>query len=101
MALSFLTTARDRAIIDKIVRRGRAFDKALQAEWDARSCTMDIAATHASGCALRLDEMLAADDFNFCHDWYGIRNCIDRSTGEMRNNFWPRFAQPDSEQIAA
>ena len=41
---------------------------------------------------LRLEDWLEADDFNFAHDWYGIRKHIDRRTGKMENCFVPRFA---------
>ncbi len=42
--------------------------------------------------SLRLEEWLEADDFNFAHDWFGIREHIDRRTCKMSNCFVPRFA---------
>lgn len=101
MALSFDVTAADSAIIQKIVQRGLALDVAHGARHDKMGATMDITATHASGCALRLQDMLDADDFNFGHDWWGIRRHIDRTTGQMTDCFWPRFAKPGAEQAAA
>jgi predicted Zn-dependent protease with MMP-like domain len=65
----------------------RAFDK-LNA--DKMSTMMDIQASHALN-PLRLDDLLAADDFNFAHDIYGIANHIDRDTGELTDCFLPRF----------
>ncbi len=44
---------------------------------------------------LRLDDWLIADDFNFAHDFLGIRDSIDRNNGFPAKNFGffvPRFA---------
>ncbi len=40
---------------------------------------------------LRLADLLAADDFNFAHDVFGIMRHIDRRTGRLDNHFVPRF----------
>lgn len=43
---------------------------------------------------LRLDDWLAADDFNFAHDFYGIRDNINREDGFPATDFGlfvPRF----------
>ena len=53
---------------------------------------MDITATHRNGCQLRLRELLAADDFNFTHDVFGIRRYLNRETGELGGHFVPRYA---------
>ena len=58
---------------------------------------MDLWAIHVSSCPLRLAELLAADDFNFSHDVFGVTNHIDRETGGMRHFFLPRFAAPQTE----
>ena len=55
---------------------------------------MDIEAVHCNDVSLRLDELLAADDFNFSHDVFGIRNTLDRHTGKCGDCFLPRFARP-------
>lgn len=55
---------------------------------------MDIVATHANGCRLRLEELLHADDANFGHDVFGIRRYLNRETGELTGCFVPRFAEP-------
>lgn len=57
---------------------------------------MDISATNANGCPLRLQELLDADDFNFYHDVFGIYRHIDRTTGTLEGGFLPRFY--DSER---
>lgn len=53
---------------------------------------MNVSACHASGNPLRLSELLAADDFNFAHDVFGIDRHIDRETGELLNFFSPRYS---------
>lgn len=41
---------------------------------------------------LRLQEWLAAPDFDFIHDFVGIQNHIDRINKTFDNRFLPRFA---------
>lgn len=53
---------------------------------------LDISCVHAGPCKLRLDEFLAADDLNFCHDILGIERHLDRHTMELKDCFCPRFA---------
>jgi hypothetical protein len=89
-------TQEEMEIIQKIAKRG--FIRQLYA--DALALSMDIAATHLNGCPLKLKEWLAADDFNFFHDIYGIYNHLDRKAGKLRNCFRPRFAMPESKQRA-
>lgn len=57
---------------------------------------MDVTATHANGCPLDLAKLLAADDFNFAHDVFGIRGHIDRRTGKLDGHFLPRCARDRS-----
>lgn len=57
---------------------------------DRLNLTMDITACHLNGCALNLEKLLSADDFNFLHDLYGISNNLDRTTGKLMNCFLPR-----------
>ncbi len=52
---------------------------------------MDIAAANNS-CALQLERLAEADDFNFAHDVFGIERHLNRETGELENYFLPRFA---------
>lgn len=56
---------------------------------------MDITAVHLNGNPLRLKELLAADDFNFFHDLYGIREHVDRDTGELKDCFVPLYSKPE------
>lgn len=55
---------------------------------------MDISATHLS-TPLRLKDLLYADDFNFCHDVFGIRQNLNRTTGKLER-FVPRFTKKDT-----
>lgn len=56
---------------------------------------MDLNATHSNGCPLELAELLAAEDFDFCHDVWGIMRHIDRTNGQLRNCFLPRYAKSE------
>lgn len=53
---------------------------------------MDVTATHASGNPLDLNRLLAADDFNFAHDVFGIARHLNRETGQLEDHFSPRFS---------
>lgn len=58
-----------------------------------RAVEEDISAVHFH-CPLRLNDLLAADRFNFAHDMCGIQRHINRETGQLENFFLPRFAAP-------
>lgn len=88
--IDFNVTITERWLIREIVKR------AVKLAGGPRKCdqlalTMDITAVHCNGNALRLEEMLRADDFNFLHDIVGIRECLNRTTGKFERNFSPRF----------
>lgn len=51
---------------------------------------MDIACVHES-MPLKLADLLAADNFNFSHDVFGIRSHLNRQTRELEDCFLPRF----------
>lgn len=59
-----------------------------------RDFCMDLAATHANGMPLDLEKLLAFPDFDFSHDVFGIREHLDRSTGQLLHCFVPRSAKP-------
>jgi len=44
---------------------------------------------------LNFKELLKADDIDFIHDIYNIQLHMDRKTGELKNDFLPRFAYQD------
>lgn len=62
---------------------------------DIDTCEMDLSAV-CFHTPLRLEELLNTDDFNFVHDLVGIRNHLNRQTGQLENFFVPRFAKPET-----
>lgn len=73
---------------------GRATAMGLMEESEATDRMMDIESADKRFC-LRLDDWLNADNFNFMHDFYGIRNNINRENGFPATDFGlfiPRFA---------
>lgn len=53
---------------------------------------MDLTATHANGCPMDLEKLLAADDFEFQDDLNGITLHLNRETGKLMDGFVPKFA---------
>lgn len=71
----------------------RADAEGLMQGRDRLSAMMDIESADRK-FSLRLDDWLDADSFNFAHDFYGIRDNIDRGSGFPATNFGlfvPRF----------
>lgn len=60
---------------------------------ERRHIYTDIVAVIAGGVPLRLEDWLAADDFNFVHDIVGIERHLNRQTFQLMQCFTPRFAQ--------
>lgn len=52
---------------------------------------MDLCAVHNSN-PLKLADLLAANTFDFMHDIAGIIRHLDRTTGELRDCFSPRYS---------
>lgn len=67
---------------------------------DRLALMMDLQATHSNGCAMDFAKMLAADDFNFTHDFCGIHRHIDRTTGKLTGWFLPRCAAKQHGEAA-
>ena len=76
----------------EIAKRAVLMAKKHDIPYRQMDAVMDIDACHSNGCALNLGELLTADDFNFAHDVFGIRENIDRKTGQLQNCFLPRYA---------
>lgn len=83
----------DCAIIERILDRADKFGAHVFTEenCDKQSSEMDLIACHLNGCPLKLQEFLDADDFNFAHDFFGIRHHMNRQTGTLERFFLPRF----------
>jgi hypothetical protein len=98
--VNFKTTAAEAALIQRIADRG--YNMMMDA-WnstparmrrlgaDKQSLEMDITACHCNGCPMDLARLLAADDANFAHDFFGIHKHLDRTSGRLGNCFYPRF----------
>ena len=93
MNVSFDCTKDELRIIREIAKRAHERAARNHQEYLLIDAEMDVCATHANGCPLRLEELLGADDFNFAHDVFGIRAHLDRESGTLRDCFLPRFAQ--------
>lgn len=94
MAISFDTTPEESTLIKKIAERAdrEIFNKPRMSKQTQMDTIMDLSATIAQGCPLKLQALLDADGFNFAHDVCGIRRHINRTTGQLENCFLPRFA---------
>jgi len=79
------------SIIRKIATRAVAMSAKAGHKWELSDAVMDLTCAH-NDCGLRLDELLAADDFNFAHDVFGINRHLDHETLELKDHFRPRFA---------
>lgn len=99
--ISFTATKEEWDTAEKIAQRAVEMAASNSVVYDKIDGEMDIIATHANGCPLRLDALLSADDFNFAHDVFGIRRHINRRTGQLENCFLPRFAAPQQEAAQA
>jgi hypothetical protein len=88
MRVHFVQDQKDSQTIAAIAGRANA-----QLGLDRLLIEMDVSATHANGCPLRLSELLAADDWNFAHDVQGISKRLHRNNGRLPGWFVPRFAR--------
>jgi hypothetical protein len=101
-AIRFDVSSDERALIQAIAQRAllnavKAGLPIVAAHLPAHvEIEMDVTAVHRNGCALRLRDLLDADDFNFNHDVYGIRRYLDRDSGQLTCCFTPRFAAPET-----
>lgn len=88
-------------IISEIAARAVALAKRHGVAYPKMTAVMDLMACHANGCPLRLRDLLAADDGNFAHDVFGIRDHINRDTGALGDCFLPRFTRVEELEGAA
>lgn len=89
-----LDGARDAALatIKKIAARAVAVYAEHEVRVDEQTILMDLSACHFHGQKLRLDDLLAADAFNFMHDINGINRHLNHETYELMDGFSPRFS---------
>lgn len=79
--------------VNAILDRAQALFAAQGQPFDRESMEMDLSATHET-CALDLERLAVATDFNFLHDIIGIRDNLDRRTGQLQNFWEPRHTAP-------
>lgn len=82
----------DSKLIGEIAKRANKMAEKYEADYAVITANIDLAACHLNGMPLNLDKLLKADDFNFCHDVFGIRKHINRTTGQLEDCFVPRCA---------
>lgn len=92
MSINFVMNDTERHYFKKIADRMRAICDANDIVYECSDCIMDVAACHLNGNSLKLKELLTAPDFDFIHDVMGIRQHINRKTGQLENCFVPRFS---------
>lgn len=91
--IKFQATRTEMDAIIKITERAEKLARKAGVEPPLRMhMVMDIEATHSNGCPLKLNDLLAAKDFDFTHDVWGIMRHIDRNTGTLQDCFVPRYA---------
>ncbi len=93
--VSFTVSAETRASIDEVINRLLSLTSTLEEPFtseDALQFRMSLVACEANGCRMRWKDLLAADNFNFAHDVFGIHNNICTKTGKLKNHFSPRFS---------
>jgi len=87
--IKFTASRAETDIIFAICERAEKLTNGTYSHMDV---AMDIEAAHCNGNPLKLDKLLAADDFNFAHDVFGIRRHLNRETGALNDCFSPRFS---------
>lgn len=93
MPIKWTASQPELEIIGRIAKRAAVLAAQLGHEITKSEVMMDIEATHCNGCALMLDDLVAARDADFSHDVFGIRRHLDRSTGQLGDCFTPRYAK--------
>jgi hypothetical protein len=96
MPVSFTVTRDEANLIALIAERAdRELFTPHHVDQTVADTIMDLKATIAQGCPLKLKELLIADLIDFAHDVGGIRRHIDRNTGLLGDFFLPRYADTD------
>ena len=91
MPVEFATlTPSERVWMDTIIRRARLELRDI----DPLELEMDLSAVHAT-VPLDLERLKNFPSFDFAHDIYGIRNCLNRGTGKLERRFSPRCTRRD------
>lgn len=94
MTISFDASREERKLAHEIALRAKR--SGLLHGYSLVHAEMDLIATHANGCPMDFARLLSSDDFNFTHDFCGIKAKLDRGTGKLVDCFVPRFAKAES-----
>lgn len=90
-----MMTAEEHRLIEQIAKRAVALYERLDAfvpQWQYIAAELSI--VHEAIIALRLADMLAADDSNFAHDIGGIHRHLEiGNPPRLADCFLPRFAR--------
>lgn len=98
--IEFDLTDQERGYVEDIV--DRAEDMGISPKEARIDRMMDIAAVHKKGVALDLESFLHhATDFDFAADFRGIAENVDRSTGELKGDWRPKYSQAETDRIVA
>ena len=76
--------------INKIVKRALGIEVTRNLIDDPISLFMDI---DSISSGLDLSKFLSFDNFNFCHDVFGIIENMNKETGKLENCFLPRCSR--------
>ena len=91
MSVEFATfTEEEQKTVDAIIRRAMSELHDI----DPLELEMDLSAVHAT-IPLDLERLKDFPPFDFAHDIYGIRNCLNRRTGKLEKCFSPRCTRRD------
>lgn len=92
--IDFDLTDEERGFVADIVDRAEELEISPPA---ARVDRMtDIAAVHKNGCPLDLESFLhVATDYDFTADFRGIAENVDRTTGKLKGEWRPKYAQTE------
>ena len=89
-----ISWSKNREVIElesQLAKRAVSMAKEHDIQYDQMTAVMDIDACHNNGNPLKLQELLEADDFNFAHDVFGIRQHIAAHSGIVVS---PNFTRP-------
>lgn len=76
--------------LHEIATRGVDIGRRAGVPMDFQQIISDLKTVNQS---VRMDfqALCAASDFNLIHDVFGIHNNLNRETGQLENEFFPRF----------
>lgn len=91
MSVEFATfTEEEQKTVDAIIRRATL----ELIDIDPLELEMDLSAVHYN-VPLDIERLKNFEKFDFAHDIYGIRNCLNRRTGKLERHFSPRCTRRD------